>query len=107
MDASQALREMVETSGLTHRQIARRMGRYDAYVSQMLTRTQAPGADTVASVARACGYRLELVPIGGDGASIVIGDDDADDGADDLDQMAQARALIVRGLAMLDDVALE
>ena len=106
MDASQALRRMVETSGLTHRQIARRMGRYDAYVSQMLTRTQAPGADTVASVARACGYRLELVPIGGDGASIVIGNV-ADDDADDLDQMAQARALIARGLAMLDDVALE
>lgn len=99
MDASSALRQMVETSGLTHRQIARRLGRYDSYVSQMLTRSGAPGADTIASVAHACGYRLDLVPIDG-GEPITIGEGATpSDGRDDV---AQARALLARACALLE-----
>ena len=99
MDASQALREIVEASGLTHRQIARRLGRYDSYVSQLLTRSGAPGADTLASVAGACGYRLELVPMDGS-ESLTIGDyEQTQPRAAD-----QARALILRAAALLEQV---
>lgn len=103
MDSSHALRTVVEASGLTHRQIARRLDRYDSYVSQVLTRTSAPGADTIASIARACGYRLELVPLDG-GRSIVIGEeqDQQDDSA--ADRVAQARAMVHRAAALLDDM---
>lgn len=102
MDSSHALRTVVEASGLTHRQIARRLDRYDSYVSQVLTRTSAPGADTIASIATACGYRLELVPLDG-GRSIVIGEDDQQDDSA-ADRVAQARALVHRAAALLDDM---
>ena len=104
MDASQALRECVEGSGLTHRQIARRLNRYDSYVSQVLTRSSAPGADTIAAIARACGYRLQLVPLDG-GEAITIGDQ-GDDQSGDAPTIDQARALLDRAsaiLARLDD----
>ena len=102
MDASDALREIVEASGLTHRQIETRAGRYGGWVGQSLARPR-PGADLLAAIATACGYRLELVPMDG-GASITIGDDC--DGArhiDDADRFTQARALLARACALLDD----
>ena len=100
MDSITALRAMVEASGLTHRQIARRLGKYDAYVSQIMTRGRDAQASTLADIAHACGYRLDLVPLdGGDPITIGRGDDgDGDQGA----TIDQARALIARGLAMLD-----
>lgn len=102
MQAIEAIREIVDTSGLTHRQIAARLGRYDTFVSQILTRGRDPQASTLADVATACGYRLELVPLDG-GRSIVIGDDDQrDDSA--ADRVAQARALVHRAAALLDDM---
>ena len=101
MDASQALREMVEASGLTHRQIARRLGRYDSYVSQVLTRSGSPGGDTIASIAHACGYRLDLVPIDG-GSTITIGD--ACDDTGDAATIDQARALLARASAILESI---
>ena len=102
MDSVQALREAVEVSGLTHRQVAQRMGRHGAYVSQTL-RQKSVGGDVLASIATACGYRLALVPLDG-GAPIVIGDDDdhRDDSA--ADRVAQARALVHRAAALLDDM---
>lgn len=102
MDGSQALRSMVEASGLTHRQIARRLGRYDSYVSQVITRSGAPGVDTIASIAHACGYRLELVPMDG-GATITIGDHDQAR-HDEAAAIDQARALIARAAALLDGI---
>lgn len=102
MDSVQALREAVEVSGLTHRQVAQRMGRHDTYVSQAM-RQKSVGGDVLASIARACGYRLELVPLDG-GASIVIGEepDQRDDSA--ADRVAQARALVHRAASILDDM---
>ena len=108
MDALHALREAVEASGLTHRQIARRLGKYDAYISQALTRSSNPSADTLATIARACGYRLELVPVDGSGDSIVVGLDPAGaPGSSDsrADEIAQARALLARASALLESVA--
>ena len=79
------------------------MGRYDSYISQLLTRSSVPGTDTVAAVANACGYRLELVPMDG-GESIAIGDLSSIDGNATPDPIAQARALLTRALANLDSL---
>jgi hypothetical protein len=100
MEASMALRGMVEMSGLTHRQIETRAGRYGGWIGQSLARPR-PGADLVADVARACGYRLELVPMDG-GAPIVIGDG-MDEGST-VAPIEEARALIARASALLDEV---
>jgi len=103
MDSVQALREAVEVSGLTHRQVAQRMGRHGAYVSQTL-RQKSVGGDVLASIATACGYRLALVPLDG-GRSIVIGEDEGQqDEERAADRVAQARALVHRAAALLDDM---
>ena len=101
MDTTKAIREMIEASGMTHRQIASRMGRYDAYVSQLVSRGTEPRVDTLASVASACGYRLELVPLDG-GASITIGEGLPD--RDDAPSIGQARALLARAASILDQM---
>ena len=100
MDASKALRRMVEVSGLTHRQIEARAGRYGGWVGQTLARST-PGADLVAEMARSCGYSLQLVPMDG-GTTITIGDslDDLDDAA----TIDQARAAIARAASILDRI---
>ena len=104
MDALQALREIVDGSGLTHRQIARRLGRYDSFVSQTLSRSATPQLDTLIDVAHTCGYDLMLVPRDG-GKAISIGDDDADDVAtDDVATIEHARALIHRAATLLDSI---
>ena len=99
MDSQTAVRTMVESCGLTHAQIEARRSRYGGWVGQILSRPR-PGADLLAELARACGYRLTLTPIDG-GESITIGDDDAPD-RDDAPTIDRARATIARGLAMLD-----
>ena len=101
MDASNAMRGMVESCGLTHKQIEARAGTYGGWIGQSLARPR-PGADLLASIAHACGYRLELVPLDG-GAPIVIGDDQ-DQREEDraADRVAQARALVHRAAALLD-----
>lgn len=101
MDARDAARHMVDVSGLTQRQIETRAGRFNGWAAQSLARPR-PGADLLASIATACGYRLELVPIDG-GPSIAIGDDSAQD-PNDTPTMDQARAMIARGLAMLEQM---
>ena len=100
MDVQQAMRAMVDASGMTHRQISARLGRYDSYVSQLLTRQSVPSVDTVAQVAHACGYRLELVPMAG-GDALVIGDD-GDDAPDRDMTIAKTKELLTKALANLD-----
>ena len=100
MDVQQAMRAMVDASGMTHRQISARLGRYDSYVSQLLTRQSVPSVDTVAQVAHACGYRLELVPMAG-GDALVIGDD-GDDVPDRDMTIAKTKELLTKALANLD-----
>jgi transcriptional regulator with XRE-family HTH domain len=100
MDVQQAMRAMVDASGMTHRQISARLGRYESYVSQLLTRQSVPSVDTVAQVAHACGYRLELVPMAG-GDALVIGDD-GDDAHDRGDAIARTKELLTKALANLD-----
>jgi transcriptional regulator with XRE-family HTH domain len=100
MDVQQAMRAMVDASGMTHRQISARLGRYDSYVSQLLTRQSVPSVDTVAQVAHACGYRLELVPMAG-GDALVIGDE-SDDAPDRDMTIAKTKELLLKALANLD-----
>jgi transcriptional regulator with XRE-family HTH domain len=102
MDVQQAMRAMVDASGMTHRQISARLGRYDSYVSQLLTRQSVPSVDTVAQVAHACGYRLELVPMAG-GDALVIGDD-GDDAPDRGDAIARTKELLLKALANLESM---
>lgn len=67
MDTLQAVREMLDSSGLTPYRVAVKIGRHSSYVSQMVRRGSVPSADLLAKIAAACGYRLQLVPIeGGD-----------------------------------------
>ena len=105
MQTIEAMRAMIDQSGLTHRQIAHRLGKYDAYVSQVVSRARDPQASTLADIARACGYRLELVPMDG-GEAITIGEA-MDDGTSAAagDRFVQARALLHRAAALLDDMA--
>ena len=100
MDAMQAIRAMMSSSGLTHRQIAHRLGKYDTYVSQVLSRGKTPQTDTLTDIAHACGYTLQLVPMDG-GNTIIIGDGSIPDTAPDIQQ---ARALLQRAAAILDDL---
>ena len=99
MQVTQAIQSMCAASGLTHRQIAGRLGKYDTYVSQMITRRTDPQTSTLADLARACGYSLQLVPMDG-GEAITIGDDSR--GTDAQPTISDARAMIARGLAMLE-----
>ena len=98
MEAVDALRLAVERSGLTHRQLATRLGKGSSYVSRVLMRPNM-SADTLASVASAANYRLELVPMDG-GEGIRIGEigDEADHG----DGLARARALMREALGILE-----
>lgn len=102
MQTIDAMRAMIDQSGLTHRQIAHRLGKYDAYVSQVVSRARDPQASTLADIARACGYRLDLVPMDG-GASITIGKDFEPTDSSVDDRIEQARALLARACALLDD----
>ena len=100
MDASNAMRACVIESGLTHKQIESKARRYNGWIGQTLARPR-PGADLLAEVAHACGYRLALVP-DDDGETIVIGED-FEPTAPSMDRIEQARALLARACALLDD----
>ena len=62
MDAHNAMRVMIEASGKSGRQVAREIGRSASFISSSLAQGVCPRADTLARVARACGYELVLVP---------------------------------------------
>lgn len=62
MNASDAMRMMIKTSGKSGRQVAREIGRSDSFVSSTLAQGVCPRADTLAKVAHACGYELVAVP---------------------------------------------
>lgn len=78
VDATEAMRAIIEGSGKSGRQVAREIGRSDSFVSSSLAQGVCPRADTLARVARACGYELALIPrseayrLAESGTSIVI-----------------------------------
>lgn len=71
MSSLEAIRAMLERSGLTAYRVAVRLGRHSSYLSTMLRRGSVPSADLLAKIASACGYSLLLVPRGG-GESIEL-----------------------------------
>ena len=64
MNLCKALRSMTADSGKTHREIARDLGRGDAYVSVAVSNVcngKDIGVGKLASIADACGYDVVLV----------------------------------------------
>jgi ribosome-binding protein aMBF1 (putative translation factor) len=62
VDANDAIRMMIETSGKSGRQVAREIGRSESFISSSLAQDVCPRTDTLARIARACGYELVVVP---------------------------------------------
>ena len=62
MNASDAMRRMIETSGKSGRQVAREIGRSDSFVSSTLAQGVCPRADTLARIAEVCGYEIVILP---------------------------------------------
>ena len=62
VNANDAMRAMIETSGKSGRQVAREIGRSESFVSSTLAQGVCPRADTLARVAEACGYKIVIVP---------------------------------------------
>ena len=62
MNANDAMRAMIETSGKSGRQVAREIGRSESFVSSTLAQGVCPRADTLTRVAEACGYRIVILP---------------------------------------------
>ena len=62
MNANDAMRAMIESSGKSGRQVAREIGRSESFVSSTLAQGVCPRTDTLARVAEACGYKIVIVP---------------------------------------------
>lgn len=61
MKAPDALKMIVKESDISAIEISSRIGRKSNYVSSLLSRGSTPTAETLATIAGACGYRLCLV----------------------------------------------
>lgn len=61
MDATDALRHMVDVSGLGGYGVSRAAGRAPSYVSVVLRRHGDVACSVLADLATACGYSLQLV----------------------------------------------
>lgn len=61
METCEAIREMMEHGATTALEVSRRIGRSDNYISSMLSRGSVPSAQTLATIAEACGWHLCLV----------------------------------------------
>ena len=57
-DIGAIVRDMVARSGLSMREVSRRIGRSDNYLSSMLRNDTVPSVDLFASIAHACGYSV-------------------------------------------------
>ena len=64
MDSKEALRALLARSDKPKTAISLELGKSSGYVNSYLTMGRAPGADVLADIAGACGYRLALVPAG-------------------------------------------
>lgn len=69
MKPSDAVRRMVDRSGLSGYEVSRKAGRATAYVSVMLSRGVDPSTRVMADLAAACGYTLQLV---GHGETLIL-----------------------------------
>ncbi len=60
MGAGDAIRKMMEVSGMTAVDLSRAIGRSDTYVSTTLSKGSVPRVDTLAAMAEAMGFELVL-----------------------------------------------
>ena len=72
MNTLEALRAMLDRSGVTPYQAAKDIGRGSSFVSSMFWRGSVPSADLLAKIAGVCGYKLVLTPADGAGDSLTI-----------------------------------
>ena len=76
MEAYQALREAAKASDIPLYRIGRELGKPYAYVISAISRGSVPRCDTLAKMAKVCGYDLALIPEGeAPDSAFVIGDD--------------------------------
>lgn len=64
MDGMQVFVKMVNSSGKSRRALSLEMGKSENYLSSLISQNSRPTADTLALVAKHCGYVLACVPIG-------------------------------------------
>lgn len=74
MTTLEAVRGMLEASGMSAYRVSLALGRSPNCVSGMLRRGSVPSADLLARIARICGYRLELIPDDGGDPITLDGD---------------------------------
>lgn len=60
MEAFEAVRRIVDGAGVSRAEASRRMGKGDKFINSILVRERTPRVDTLALIARACGWRLVL-----------------------------------------------
>lgn len=71
-NVTDALVEIVRSSGKQVTQISKNLGHYYTYVSAFITNRRDVQTSTLASIARECGYTLTLVPDDDGGEPIEI-----------------------------------
>ena len=60
MNIADAIRQMCSTSGKGTIQVSRELGKSKAYVSAAINRGNVPRVDTLARIAKVCGYTIVL-----------------------------------------------
>lgn len=60
VDGCDAIRMMMEASGISAGDLSRALGRSRGYITALLAHGGSPRVDTLAAIAEICGYSLEL-----------------------------------------------
>lgn len=66
MGVSEAIRRMCEESGQGVVGVSQQLGKSKMYLSGMISRRTVPRVDTLAQIAKVCGYKLVLESSAGD-----------------------------------------
>ena len=72
MNTKDAIQRMCELGGKSQRTVSKEIGRAPTFLSSSLTKGSIPRVDTMAAIARTCGFELVLR---GHGVTIELGDD--------------------------------
>lgn len=72
MNVKQAIDKMCEEAGKSQRTVSKEIGRNPSFLSTSMSKGSVPRVDTMAAIARACGFELVLR---GHGVEISLGDD--------------------------------
>lgn len=62
MNANEAIREMIDRSGLSQRAVSMELGHSPNWVNSTLQTTGSSTCNTMAAIGRVTGYKLVLVP---------------------------------------------